>query len=206
MGGQRLGVHTSMDSILRKQIVKEWVGNLPRSEHIVALAEKVRDIPYGVIGSREPQDVYERNQGTCSGKHELLKELYHELGIQTQDYIAMHRFKDLPVVYPQNLKTILERSDIIDPHNFFKIQVGGKWILVDITWDKPLQRVGFTVNKNWDDKTDMQLTVKPFEIIQTDTPLQIKEERLSTLSSSVQEDRKLFLKELSSWLAAERMK
>lgn len=195
-----------MNSSLRKKIIQKWTGNLPLDKKIVALAEKVRDIPYGVIGSREPQTVYENHKGTCSGKHGLLKELYHELGIQTQDYIAMHRFKDLSVSYPQSLKIILERSNILDPHNFFKIQINRRWILVDITWDKPLKRLGFTVNENWDGKTDMQITVKPFEIIQTDNSLKIKEEKLSTLSISVQEDRKLFLKELSSWLALERLK
>lgn len=65
---------------LRKKIIQEWANDLPLKKNIIKLFEKVRDIPYGDIGSRDPQDVYKKNKGTCSGKHELLKELYKELG------------------------------------------------------------------------------------------------------------------------------
>ena len=194
-----------MESSLIKQILNEWIPNdLPLNNKIIFLAEKVRDIPYGVVGSRDPYDVYENNMGTCSGKHELLKDLYHYLGIKTQDYIAMHRFKDFSVTYPPNLMTILNRSDIVDPHNFFKIFQDNKWITIDITWDKPLKKLGFIFNDNWDGKTDMLIAVKPIEIIQTNHPLQVKEEKLASLSESTQNDRKLFIKELSQWLSYQR--
>ncbi|MDD4937630.1 MAG: hypothetical protein PHX34_01210 [Candidatus Shapirobacteria bacterium] len=194
-----------METSLVKQILNEWIPNdLSLDDKIIFLAEKVRDIPYGVVDSRDPYDVYKNNMGTCSGKHELLKELYHNLGIKTQDYIVMHRFKDFSVIYPPNLMTILNRSDIIDPHNFFKIYQNNKWVIVDITWDKPLKKLGFIFNENWDGKTDMSITVKPIEIIQTDHPLQMKEEKLTLLSKSTQNDRKLFLKELSQWLSSQR--
>ena len=188
-----------MDSKLKQSIINEWAGGLPIEKQIIVLFEKVRDIPYGEIGSRDPEEVYRNNKGTCSGKHELLKELYQELGIKTKDFIAMHRFKDLKVNFPDSLKEILERSDIIDPHNFFKILVDGKWLTIDITWDKPLARVGFSVNENWDGKSDMEICVVPLNIIETDNPIEFKKQEIAKLSEKAQEDRKLFLKELTKW-------
>lgn len=188
-----------MESSLKKEIIQQWVGNLPLDQQIVALFEKVRDIPYGEMGSRDPGDVYKNNKGTCSGKHELLKELYNELGVETKDFIAMHKFKDMPIDYPAEIREILERSDIVDPHNFFKIKRNGNWVTVDVTWDKPLQKYGFIVNENWDGVSDMQICVVPLEIIQVDNPIEFKKERISQLPQSVQDDRKLFLKKMTEW-------
>lgn len=193
-----------MDSSLKKEIINKWSRELSSERQVVVLFEKVRDIPYGEIGSRDSKDVYNANQGTCSGKHELLKELFKELGIPTQDFIAMHRFKDMQVDYPAEIKEVLERSDIIDPHNFFKAFLDNKWVIVDATWDLPLKSFGFVVNENWDGKSDMKICVSPFEIIETNNPLKIKEERLSQLKPSVQEDRKIFLKKLTEWLETVR--
>lgn len=189
-----------MDSKLKQNIINEWAGDLPIEKQIIVLFEKVRDIPYGEIGSRDPEEVYRNNKGTCSGKHELLKELYHELGINTKDFIAIHRFRDLNVDFPSNIKEILDRSDIIDPHNFFKILVDGKWLTIDITWDKPLAIAGFPVNENWNGKSDMEICVIPLDIIETDDPIEFKKMEISKLPEKVQEDRKLFLKELTKWV------
>lgn len=109
-----------MDSQLKQKIIEEWAGDQSIEKKIITLFEKVRDIPYGNIGSRDPADVYKEGKGTCSGKHELLKELYQELGIKTKDFLIMHRFKEMPVDFPEDIMTILNRSDIVDPHNFFQ--------------------------------------------------------------------------------------
>lgn len=188
-----------MESNLRKEIISEWADDLSIEKQIIVLFEKVRDIPYGEIGSRDPYDVYKNNKGTCSGKHELLKELYQELGIKTKDFIAMHRFKDLKVDFPDNIKEILYRSDIVDPHNFFKINSNSKWITIDITWDMPLNKFGFPVNKNWDGKSDMKICVVPINVIETKNPIEFKKQEIAKLSDKTQEDRKLFLKELTKW-------
>src|SRR3989338_3898170 len=152
---------------LRKKIIQEWANDLPLKKKIIKLFEKVRDVPYGDIGSRDPTDVYEKNKGTCSGKHELLKELCKELGIKVKNFIAMHKFNDLKVRFPDEIKKILNTTEIIDPHNFLKIFVGNKWIIVDATWDKNLKDLGFIVNENWDGKSDMKIAVIPYETFET---------------------------------------
>ncbi|MEA3342940.1 MAG: hypothetical protein U9Q92_02140 [archaeon] len=195
-----------MDSELRKKIINKWTDDLALNEKIIKLAEKAIDIPYGDIGSRNPKDVYENNKGTCSGKHELLKELYQELGIRTKSFIAMHRFKDLNIDFPDKIKDVLNRSDIIDFHNFFKILVDNKWITIDITWDRPLKEWGFPVNENWDGISDMMLGIVPIMIFEVEDPIKIKRQKIQELPKQVQKDRKVFLKKLTEWFNELRQK
>jgi hypothetical protein len=42
--------------------------------------------------------------------------------------------------------------------SIYPVEVG-RWLLVDVTWDPPLSRVGFPVTHPWDAKSDMALTV-----------------------------------------------
>jgi hypothetical protein len=83
-----------MDRKARAKI-EEWTDDLPPEQKIVRLFEKVRDIPLGSIGSRDPEAVYEKNVGTCSRRNLLLRELYDEGGIETKDMFTLHRFNDL---------------------------------------------------------------------------------------------------------------
>jgi hypothetical protein len=171
-----------------------------RYQEIINIFKKVRDIPYGDIGSRDPDDILENNMGTCSGKHSLLKKLYENAGIECKNFVALHKFIDLPIKYPSNLMDILNKSDIIDPHNFIKIKIDNKWITVDATWDKTLKKYGFPVTENWNGKSSMNLCVIPLDIEEVADPIKYKEQKLSLLPKKIQEDRKLFLKSLSIWL------
>ncbi|NQU99685.1 MAG: hypothetical protein HQ538_03015 [Parcubacteria group bacterium] len=184
-----------------QEIIKKWTNSQSLDQKIVTLFEKVRDIPYGSIGSRDPLDVYKQNKGTCSGKHELLKVLYKELEIPVKDFIIMHRFKKLPVKFPNDVQEILDRTDIVDPHNFFKIQRDDVWFTVDITWDKALKKLEFPVTEKWDGKSDMEIAVAlGGRIYETDDPITLKKKLISKLPEQTQKERKLFLKKLTSWL------
>ncbi|MBD3155580.1 MAG: hypothetical protein GF368_02895 [Candidatus Aenigmarchaeota archaeon] len=191
---------------LKEEIIQEWVDHLDSDEWVIKLFEKVRDIPYGDINSRDPKDVYEKRKGTCSGKHELLKELYDELGIETKDFIALHKFNDLNVVFPKEIKRILDEYEIFDYHNFFKILVNGDWITVDVTWDRPLKKLGFFVNENWDGKSNMELCVVPIEIFEVEDSVLSKKQKLMDLPKETQKYRKIFLEELTVWLDEFRSK
>ena len=170
------------------------------NEKTKTLFTKVRDIPYGDIHSRNPEDVYVKNKGTCSGKHELLKELYSEIGLKVRDFIAMHSFNDLKVDFPPDIKEILNNTRIHDPHNFIKILVNGRWVTIDATWDKPLKRFGFMVNEGWDGKSDMKLCVVSTKIFETKNPMESKNQIIAGMPHDMQETRKLFLKKLSEWM------
>lgn len=118
----------------------------------------------------------------------------------------MHKFNDLNVRFPNEIKDVLNRTEIIDPHNFLKIFIDNKWVIVDATWDKNLKNLGFIINENWDGKTDMKLGVIAKEIIETDNPIGLKKEKVESLPEKVQADRKLFLTKLTEWLDKSRIK
>lgn len=199
----RKSIHASstMEQKIVDKIIKEWTINQSFDEKVIRLFERVRDIPYGNINSRNPLDVYQKNKGTCSGKHELLKVLYRGMGISVKDFLILHRFRDMKIKWPEKIEAILETEDFIDPHNFLKIEIKGKWITVDATWDKPLEKLGFYVNQNWEGKNDMKLVVQEGGSVQeTDNPFDLKEKLISQMPESAQKNRKQFLSELSSWL------
>lgn len=188
-------------------IIEKWSRGQSFDQKIVTLFEKVRDIPYGSIGSREFMDVYKQNKGTCSGKHELLKAIYKELGVPTKDFIVMHHFKKLPIIFPDEIQKILSRTDFADPHNFLKILIEDKWLIVDVTWDKSLKKLGFPVNEELDGRSSMKLAVVPEgNAYETDNPIVQKSILVAEFPEQSQKDRKLFLKRCTEWLDKLRLK
>jgi hypothetical protein len=201
-----------MDDQLKNEIFEVWnINGLPRDQQIIKLFEKVRDIPFGRMGSREPKDVYEKNKGTCSGKNFLLKELYEAIGVKTKDIVCLQRWKDLTwfpddtydvVKLPNDLFEILETNEIVDFHNYLKIFVDEKWVTVDVTIDLPLKKLGFYTTEKWDGKSDMPLcfvgTHKVWDC--GDKGLEKKLELTKALPVEVEEERIRFLKGLTKWL------
>lgn len=183
-----------------QEIIKTLAPGQNNDEMLSTLFEKIRDIPYGSINSRDPLDVFIANKGTCSGKHELLKALYHEIGYETKDYIAIHAFNDLPVDFPINIKSYFDVGELLDPHNFFKVKVKDKWVIVDATWEKGLSEYGFTINQNWKGDRDCEICVVSREIIETSNPLEFKSTFLNKLPLEIQNARKDFLSDLTVWL------
>ncbi|WP_372794286.1 hypothetical protein [Lutibacter sp.] len=118
-----------------------------------------------------------------------------------KDFIIIHRFKELPILFPTNIKEILDNTDIIDPHNFIKIEIEGNWITVDVTWGKNFKKLGFPVNENWDGRTNMNISVaQGGEIYETENPLELKVKLISKQSEIAQKERKIFLKTVTEWL------
>jgi hypothetical protein len=201
-----------MDDQLKNEIFKAWnINGLSQDQKIVKLFEKVRDIPFGRMGSRDPRDVYEKNKGTCSGKNFLLKELYEGIGVKTKDMVCLQRWKDLTwfpddiysvVKLPDELKEILEANEIVDFHNYLKIFVDDKWVTVDVTIDLPLKKLGFYTTEKWDGKSDMPLcfvgTHKVWDC--GDKGLEKKLELTKNLPLEFEEERVRFLQGLTKWL------
>jgi len=186
-------------------IIKKWTNSQSFNEKIITLFEKVRDIPYGAICSRNPLEVYHQNMGTCSGKHALLKALYKEIGLEVKDFIVMHTFNKLPIEYPENLNEILSKTTIVDPHNFIKIKRNNQWFTVDVTWDKKLKKLGFPINENWDGSSNLSISVAlGGEIFETHDSVALKIELLQKLSNTAQKEREIFLQKFTYWLTLER--
>jgi hypothetical protein len=48
-------------------------------------------------------------------------------------------------------------------HLACKARIENQWVVVDVTWDRPLARVGFPVNESWDGIGDTRLAVEPLD-------------------------------------------
>jgi hypothetical protein len=196
----------------RDEILKEWgINTLSQTDQIIKIFEKVRDIRFGSIGSRNPMDIYKANKGTCSGKHFLLKELYKGIGLETKDMICMQRWKDLTwfptgrygiVAFSEDLLEILKQREIIDFHNYLKIVGNGKWIQIDVTIDTPLKKLGFYTTENWDGKSDMPLcfcgTHKIWDC--GDNGMEQKKKLVNQLPDHIRIARQEFLERLTKWI------
>jgi len=188
-----------------QQIIEHWAKDQSFNDTIITLFEKVRDIPYGDIGSRDPLEVYKQQKGTCSGKHELLKGLYTTLGLQVKDFIIIHEFNNLPVSFPENIQNILNETTITDPHNFIKIKRNNEWFTIDVTWDIGLKKVAFPVNEDWNGFQNLDISVaKGGEIFETANPMELKRDLITKLPEIIQVNRKEFLKKLTKWLEVSR--
>ncbi len=124
--------------------------------NLVNLFEKVQKIYYKVCKFEKDKIDENLSYGDCRHKSELLFKLLQKEGYQVKKVKAIFDWKDLPL--PKKLLSILQRNSIWD-HDTLLVNVDGKWIMVDCTWNPELQKIGFPVTINWDGKSDTkQLT------------------------------------------------
>lgn len=187
--------------MMRPELVREILGKWAPDGSLARVFERVRDMPYGVIGTRDPEQVYLRDMGTCSGKHFLFFELASALGFEARHFVCSHSFKKFPVELPPHLKKMLDAKDILDYHNFVKVLVDGRWLTVDVTWDLPLKKYGFLVNDNLDGR----ISGVPIDTWETTDPEKFKEDRIALMLKVEQDRRKLFLQGLSEWVSGLRV-
>ena len=190
----------------------EWTSGLDPKEARIAIFDKIRDIPYMIIPEfRDPavgiSGILERNCGSCQPKHWLLARYFNELGIPVK--YATYPFywhAGNFIKYPPELKDLM-KSLAVTNHLAIKANIGHKWVLVDATYDLPLGRAGFLVNKNWDGMSSTHNAVHPIEEILHDT----QEERLAydarTRKSYTDAEKMAlveFIPKLNAWLESLR--
>lgn len=190
-----------MTNDIIRQIVEGWTNGFNPIQARIAVFEHVRDIPYVYPASRDPVEVLQRRQGTCSGKHYLLAEAFRCLGLQVRHMICTHRFNESPIAFPDQMQAMLRKSEIVDLHDYLQLAVDGEWIDIDATWESGLRDYGFPVNDDWDGRSPMLLSVTGEEnrIAERD-PEKFKEELLSHLMPRQRMLRKQFLEALSTWV------
>ncbi len=182
-----------------KELLRKFK-NLSQPEDRVKAYDYVRDIQYGDIGSRNPIDVLIKNRGTCSGKHSLLKALLESLGYEVNSYFSKHDFKNFPIKdWPDELIHFRSKT-LTDFHDFLKVKVGDKWIILDAMFDQDLAPLGFLV-QTWDGFSDLEILVSSEDIFPAETDMEAHKIRLiSELPKQVQLDRRDFLVQLTKWI------
>lgn len=166
-------------------------------EKVIFLFELVREIPYGNIGKRGILEVLEQKKGSCSGKHLLLGYLCELLGLKVKYMMGKTNLKDFNKMLPDEL--CLEK-DVFDYHNYLKICINNKWVLVDATFDSSLKCIGFPVNDKWFADRDCQLAFETIENNEVMDLLDSKVKALSNLTEAQRIKRSKFFQNLIEWI------
>jgi hypothetical protein len=148
----------------------------------------VRDMPYKRASSREPQTTIKEWQGTCSGKHYLLKSVFNELNLPCKLmactlYLPSRILQHLP----PEVQTLFASSAIPDVHNYLLVSHNTHEVIVDATWPPETERFGLPINKEFNLEKDMQLYGEPMErfvVPEAVDPQTYKDDLLSTHFSS----------------------
>jgi len=149
---------------LFEQKFKEWTGGQSSLEARRNIFQQVRDMPYAVIpelvDGQNYIDILKLGRGSCTPKHFLLGQMYQRLGLLVLYAVYPYRWDDTLFDYPPYLRRLAEDLPV-SHHLACRVEINGKLVLVDATLDPPLEKVGLTVNRDWDGVSDTLLPMIP---------------------------------------------
>jgi hypothetical protein len=197
----------TMHNIIRKAF-DEWTTDVNPEDKRIRIFQHIRDIPFLLTGIIDPEngpvELLKQNRGSCSPKHFLLGAMYQKLNIPVKYASYPFMWSDLDVDYPGKLRKLADKLPVM-PHLASKAYINGKWVLLDVTWDPSLKRVGFPVNEDWDGFSNTVNAVPPQEEIIHET-IRERVEYLDSFESEppyTEEQNRLideFCTELNNWV------
>lgn len=175
-------------------------------DEIATIYHVVRAIPYGAAGQRDPQAVYKRNIGSCSGKHILLRDLLRKAGHEADAVTIFTYFnKGVPdgAPLPAELRRMVREENVPDFHHYVRARRSdGDWLKLDATWHDRLIDYGFPVNKHWRGDVDTMLAADPIrEYPPAEDLAAFKRRLIDELPAGEAEKRTRFFKLLTDWMA-----
>lgn len=191
---------------------RSWTDGLDSIESRIALFERVRDIPfrptvklYSDIDA--PERTIAQNFGGSEAKSIFLGTFFEMLDIKIMYVTYSFRWENLRVEYPSSLRQYV-RAIPVSFHTAFKANIDGEWVLVDPTYDLPLGKAAFRVNRSWNGNSDMMLgVVEREEIVHTDPPERAKYAKLRHDHYDEEQMASLieFYEKLNEWLETLRI-
>ena len=146
---------------------KEWTKGLTPLQARINVFNKIRDISYAVVPEimnyRGYPNILKAGKGSCTPKHFLLCEMYRRLGLPVLYVVYPHRWDEIAEIigeYSVRLKEMALTLPV-SSHLACKVEINDRLVLVDATFDLPLQKAGFIVNANWDGISDTVLPITP---------------------------------------------
>ena len=195
---------TSLVSLLEKESRRR--GLLAEGETLTAerVFELVRDMPYRRASSRRPEAIVVEWQGTCSGKHYLLADMFRELGLEPRVVMATHRFTaENTGHFPAELRALVGQGPVPDVHTYLRINTSRGWTVVDATWPSSAGPLGMPVNLEFVLGRDMALACDPLESLPVPEgmdPQEFKEELIAGFCGDSGQIRDDFIEGLGRWL------
>jgi len=153
----------AMSNIVDRRF-REWVRAKDPLEARIAIFNSIRDIPYAIVpGLNDAEryaDILKLNRGSCTPKHFLLCSMYQRLGLNVLFVVYPFRWDEFEELYPPYLRKPA-RTMPVSHHLACRVDINGKFILVDATLDPALAKVGMPVNRDWNGTTETLLAVTP---------------------------------------------
>jgi hypothetical protein len=123
-------------------------------------------MPYRRASDRQPETIIHQWQGTCSGKHYLLKVLLAELGIPSQVMACTTVTPVAEEKIPEDLRSLYEGANrrFVDVHNYLIVYGPGDMeTVVDATFPLSARPLGLISNEAFTPGQDQQLAGKPLQ-------------------------------------------
>lgn len=190
---------TKLDAFLERLAPEGGKPDVP------AIFHAVRNIRYASRGNRTPEAVLDNNEGSCSGKHILLRDLLRRAGETADVEIVEGDFAaGMPEVETMSepLRRWVRDGGIHDFHNYVVWRGPVRELKLDATWSDAMAPLGFPVNAGWAGEGDTQLALEPYGVkMRVEDVIFHKGRLLTTLSEDEAEDRRAFLELLTNWIA-----
>lgn len=171
----------------------------------IAVFNLVRDIPYAIIPDlTKPEkctEIIRLNGGFCYPKHFLLAVIFDLLDIPVLYEVCRFDWKEFYHIFPKNLRELAEK---IPPatHLSLRAEIEGNFVLVDATFDLPLEKLGFKINRDWDGLGSTSLPITPLE----NPEIHSYQETYLLQMKGADRDSLLFYGKLNAWLNESRQK
>lgn len=196
-----------MEDELLAEKFAQWTKSLSDKSARISIYQHIRDIPYAIVPELRdprtgPSDMIRMNMGSCVPKHFLMALMMGELGLPVKYVSYLFNWNDPAVKFPPVLKRVVKNMPI-SAHLATKINIDGRWILVDATYDLPLKKAGFSVNESWDGVSDTKNAVTPIEEVVHESlqeRLSFSGKRVGEYTDKERSTYSEFTKKLNYWL------
>ena len=184
-----------------------WTKDLNPKEKRISIFNHIRDITYKIIPNirtsiEGPVKILEYMSGSCTPKHFLLGKMFEMIDMPIKYISVPFSWNNPNVNYPNYIRKLAEKTPI-EYHLACKTFIENKWRLIDATWDLPLEKVGFLINKNWDGISETKCAVIAIDEVEHNKAIERDEFVKKMKSSWSSEDHKittLFVDEINKWL------
>lgn len=181
------------------------IGRNGRKADVPAIFHAVRNIPYASRGNRTPEAVLDVGEGSCSGKHILLRDLLRRVGeIADVEIVEGDFAAAIPEVdsMPDELRRRVRCGGVRDYHNYVVWRGPARELKLDATWPDRMALHGFPVNSDWRGEGDTRLALEPSGVkARVEDVISQKGRLLASLSEDEAADRRDFLELLTNWVA-----
>ncbi|MEP0519747.1 MAG: transglutaminase domain-containing protein [Hyphomicrobiales bacterium] len=172
----------------------------------VAVYHCVRKVPYGSRGGRSAEEVLKNNEGSCSGKHILLRDLLRRLNQKADIETVQGDFAAAVPPHssmPAELQQYCRVGGVKDFHHYVVWGSPDGEMKLDATWPDNVIAMGVKGNDNWAGNGDTVLAILPDKTLgRTEDIRELKERLLGELNEGERAYRAKFLTLLTDWVAA----